>query len=296
MPVTSVRSLLSVLSVVFAFCLVAQATAQDLRFVHPEKFERATKADDAGMLQWDVHKEEKCPTCAGTGKMKCMTCERFFDDAPHCIECKRTKEAVCRACAGAGHFADPLEKALCSACQGAGFLECGLCGGGGRIKSEGGDRFSTCPACRGDGGWKCSTCGGDRLVVAAQLKPSLKDANEATLNKALGTTNEALTAIGKFSPADFPSARKAVKDLQKQLKIAQSIYPPLKATQKTLEDAMSKTYGGSQYQNQGEREGAIMGVVKNSSEFYLKHQKRMIELALKRLEANAKLEAENKDK
>jgi hypothetical protein len=298
MPVKSVRRLLSPLVFLFTFCFAAALPAQDLRFVNPEKYERATKADEAGMLQWDVLKEEKCPTCAGTGKMKCMTCARFFDDATVCIECKRNKEreAVCRACGGLGHFADPLEKALCPCCQGTGFLECGLCGGGGRQKAEGNDRWTTCVACRGDGGWKCGTCGGDRLVVAAQLKPSLREANEATLTKALETVNEALTAVGKFTLADHQSSRKAVKDLQKQLKIAEKVLPPLKATQKTLEDAMNKTYGGSQYQNQGEREGAIMSTVKNSAEFYLKHQKHMMELAQKRLEANAKLAAENKGK
>lgn len=289
-------SVCRLLCFVLAWFVAADLSAQELRFVHPEKFERATKADDAGLLQWAEMQEVKCPTCAGTGKMKCMTCERFFDDAPFCIECKRTKEAVCRACAGSGHFADPLEKALCPCCQGAGFLLCGLCNGGGRIKGEGGDRWSTCPACRGDGGWKCGACKGERLVEVAQLKPSLRDANEATLEKALATTNEALAALEKFAPADFPSARKAVKDLQKQLKIAEKVYPPLKATQKSLEDAMNKTYGGTQYQGQGEREGAIMGTVKNSAEFYLKHQKHMMELCQKRLEANAKVEAENKGK
>ena len=285
------------LCVVFACFAAAALSAQDRHYVHPEKFERATKADDAGLQQWAEMQEVKCPTCSGTGKLKCMKFARFFDDAPTCSECKRNKErmAVCRACAGLGHFADPLEKALCPACQGMGFLECGLCSGGGRIKGDG-DRWSTCPACRGDGGWKCGGCNGERLVEVAQLKPSLKDANEAALTKALATTNEALAALQKFTPADFPNSRKAVKDLQKQLKIAQGIYPPLKGTSKALEDAMNKTYGGTQYQNQGEREGAILGTVKNSAEFYLKHQKHMMELCQKRLEANAKVEAENKGK
>lgn len=295
----SVRCLLLPLLFLFAWANTAPLPAQDLRFMHPEKFERATKADENGVLQWAEHAKDKCLTCAGTGKMKCMTCTRFFEDAPKCIECQRNKEreAVCRACGGLGHFADPLEKALCACCQGAGFLGCGLCSGGGRIKGEGeNDRWNTCPACRGEGGWKCTTCNGERLVVAAQLKPPLKDANEATLSKALATTSEALAAVEKFAPADFPSSRKAVKDLQKQLKIAQGIYPPLKSAQKTLEDAMNKTYGASGYQNQEEREGALMDTVKSSAVFYLKHQKRMLDLCQKRLEANTKLVGENKEK
>ncbi|MBL8729977.1 MAG: hypothetical protein JNM25_16250 [Planctomycetes bacterium] len=294
----SVRSLLSPLLFLFACLVAAPSPAQDLRFVHPEKYERATKTDAAGMLQWDTHKEEKCPTCAGTGKMKCMTCARFFDDATVCIECKRNKEreAVCRACGGLGHFADPLEKALCPCCQGAGFIECGLCSGGGRLKGEGSDRWSTCSACRGDGGWKCAVCDGERLVEVASLKPSLAEASVATLTKAMATTDQALAALGKFTPAGGPDARKAVKELVKDLQIAQSIYPPLKRTPKFFEMCMSKTYGGSQYQGQAEREGQVQGTVKNSAEFYLKHQKHMMELALKRLEANEKLAAENKGK
>ncbi|MBL9078312.1 MAG: hypothetical protein JNL08_12455 [Planctomycetes bacterium] len=292
---TYVRPLLSLLSVPFLLLSVFAGglAAQDLRFVHPEKFERATKADDNGVLQWAEHEQVKCPTCSGTGKFKCPTCERFFDDAPHCIECKRTKEAVCRACAGAGHFADPLEKVLCPGCQGAGFLLCGLCNGGGRIKGEGsGDRWSTCPACRGDGGWKCGCCAGNRLVDSVPLKPSLKEANVAALDKAIATTDQVLVALQKWSPAEHKSSRKAVKELLKELKVAEAVYPAMKKLPKTLEDAMSKTAAGAQYQKQEEREGEIMGGVKNSAEYFLKHQKRMMELAKKRQEANAKLAEE----
>lgn len=295
----SVRCLLSSLSVLLMWFGAPRVAAQDLRFVHPEKYERATKADEAGMLQWADHVEVKCVTCSGTGKMKCMTCERFYEDAPHCIECKRNeeKQAVCRACAGAGHFADPLEKALCPCCQGASFLVCGLCSGGGRLKTEGGgDRWGTCSGCRGTGGWECGVCDGERLVEVAALKPSLRDANLATLTKAIATTDQALEALGKFTPAGGPDARKAVKQLVKDLQIAQSVYPPLKRTPKVLEAAMSKTYGGSQFQGQAEREVEMMGGVKNSAEFYLKHQKRMLQLAQQRLEANEKRAAENKGK
>ncbi len=292
-----VHSLLSLLFVLAACIAVRTVPAQELRFVIPEKYERATKTDAAGMVQWADHEQVKCATCSGSGKTKCFTCERFFDDAPHCVECKRTKEAVCRACGGIGHFPDPLEKVLCPGCQGAGFVLCGLCGGGGRIKDEGGgDRWSNCPACRGGGGWKCGACNGDHLVDSVQLKPSLREANAATLNKAIATTNDALAALAKFSTAEHQSARKAVKELVKELKVAEGLYPPLKRVQKTLEEAMNKTAGGAQYQGQGEREGAVLGGVKGSAEYFLKHQKRMLELALKRAEANAKAAEANKGK
>lgn len=291
----NVRRLLAVLWTAAVFALSAGLPAQDIRYVHPEKYERATKTDDHGLLQWAEHAPPKCTTCSGTGKTKCSTCERFFDDAKVCIECKRTKEAVCRACAGLGHFADPLEKALCPGCQGAGFLLCHLCNGGGRIRGEDGERWSSCPVCRGDGGWKCGGCNGNRLVEVAQVKPSLRDAQVPALQKALATTDEALEGLAKFSPANLP-ARKAVKELVKQLQIAQQLYPPLKRLQKPFEDAMSKTAGGAQYQGQAEREGAVLGGVKGSAEYYLKHQRRMLELALKRAEANAKVLEENKGK
>lgn len=294
---TSVHRLLSHLCAAVLFAFAAAAPAQDIRYIHPEKYERATKTDDAGLVQWDAHKEIQCQTCSGTGKIKCPTCERFYDDAEHCIECARKKETVCRSCGGLGHFPDPLEKVLCPGCKGAGFIECGLCSGGGRIKSEsGGDRWSRCPACRGDGGWKCQGCKGERLVDAVQLKPSLKEANVQTLDKAIATTDEVLAELGKWSPGEHRSSRNAVKELLKVIKAAHGVYPVLKKTDKTCEEAMNKTYGGAQYQEQAEREGAVMGGYKDSVDYFLRHQRRMMELAKKRQEANEKVAEANKEK
>ena len=58
----------------------------------------------------------------------------------------------------------------------------------------------------------------------------------------------------------------------------------------------SKIYAGKQFQGAAENEAQTMSLVKDAAEYYLKHQKRMIELAHKRAEANAKVQAEQKGK
>lgn len=292
----SVRTLLSSLWILFA--VTAAVPAQELRVFPPDKFERATKADDNGVVQWADHQEVKCPNCAGTGKAKCITCYRFEDDAPTCPECKRVEghEAPCRACAGLGHYPDPLEKTFCPACQAKGFLLCFVCGGGGRLRVDKAKQWSACPACRGDGGWKCGTCNGERLVEVASVKPSLKDATAANLTKAIAATDQALAGLGKVTPAGGQAARKVVKEIVKQMQSAASFHPALKRTPKVLEDYMGKTYAGNNFMGHEDNEAEAMKSVKESAEYYLKHERRMMELALKRAEANAKLEAENKGK
>jgi hypothetical protein len=292
-------------SLSFLICLlfgvVAGLRAQDepvLKFYHPEKYERATKTDDKGLTQWDEHKPEKCPTCSGTGKAKCTTCVRMPEENTICPECKRNKdrEVVCRACAGTGAMPDPLEKALCPACQAASFLLCMICHGGGQLKIDKAKQWSACPGCRSEGGYKCVVCNGTRLVEVAGVKPSLKDANAAALAKAIATTDQALRDLSAFSPAGGDKARKEVKTLAKILETAGSAHPSLKRTVKPLEDYMGKIFAGTNFQGHEEHEAEAMNLVKANSEYYLKHQKRMLELAHKRAEANEKLLAAQKGK
>jgi len=281
-----------------AFAVGQKREAVELRYVIPERFERATKADDKGLLQWAEHKQDKCVTCAGKGKTKCATCERFPDDAKQCVECKRNKdrETVCRPCGGLGYWPDPLEKAHCPQCLGSAVVVCLLCAGGGAIKTDGGgDRWQKCSGCRGEGGMKCGTCNGGRLVEVAVLKPSLKDANAASLTKALATTDQMLTALQAFAPSGN-NTRKEVKELQKIYSSGQDVFPPMKRINKALDDVMNKVYAGNQYQGFQEREANTLNMFKSSSEYYLKHQKRMMELAHKRAEANEKLLEEGKGK
>ncbi|MBP8301144.1 MAG: hypothetical protein KA020_12320 [Planctomycetes bacterium] len=296
--VLPVVRLLLVLALAAVVSAQKKKEAPQFRYQMPEKIEREVAKDAAGYLQWGEYKPIKCVTCEGTGKTLCATCERAPEDTPKCIECQRNKEleAVCRVCAGVGTFPDPLAKVSCPECHGAGFFLCTLCGGDGRIKTQGGgDRYGTCPMCRGDGGYKCGVCAGERLVETASLKPSLKDASSALLTKAIATTDQMLTALTAFEPA-AKNSRKETKELAKILEKGKDVFPPMKRAPKALEEVMNKVYGGSAYVDYKEREANAMAVFKANCEYYLKHQKRMMELALKRAEANEKLAAENKGK
>lgn len=298
--VQSLSSLLRVVLVAaFAVVVVAQKKERvEIRYVIPERFERATTTDENGLVQWAEHKKDKCQTCAGTGKTGCTTCERFRDEVKNCIECKRVKDAqvTCRSCAGLGHWPDPLEKVHCPECLGAGFAVCGLCRGAGQLPmNKDADRWGNCPLCRGDGGAKCGVCDGKRLVEPAALKPSLKDANSATLTKAIATADQMLKALETFTPTG-KNTRKEGKELGKILGSGAAVFPPMKRAPKALDDWLGKVAGGSGYEGFEEREATALNMFKVNGTYYVKHQKRMMELALKRAEANEKLQAENKGK
>jgi len=282
-PVKLVR-LLSLF--VLSLFVVAPAVAQK-RFM-PEKMERATKVDDYATTQWVEWAELKCPNCSGTGKVKCQVCERFTEDATNCPDCKRKEghETVCHVCAGKGTIPDPLEKAPCPGCLGASYLLCMVCAGGGQLKVDKAKRSSDCPACRGAGAFKCGVCNGERFVDTATLKPSLAQANAAALLKAMAATDQALKDIEAFSPAGGDKARKEVKAFIKILESVQGFYAPLKKLPKVFEDYLSKTYAGAGFQGHEEHEARAMGTVKQCTEYYLKLNRRMMELALKRAEAN----------
>lgn len=269
----------------------------EIRYPTPERFERPTKADDKGVLQWAPWPEIKCETCKGTGKTACATCQRYPDEWTNCMECKRTKEAACRTCGGTGKMWDPLEKMLCPGCFGAGFVACSLCpGSNGTLHTKGGSpKGEKCPSCRGDGGFKCAVCNGTRFVEVAALKPSLKEANAATLAKAATLTDQALTALDGFT-GDAKDARKTQKELARILGLAQSIYPPCKRGQKAFEDYMGKLAPAEQYQDYGDMFGHGLGIWRSGYSYYLKMQKRMLELAQKRAEANEKLAGGDKGK
>ncbi|MBL8755369.1 MAG: hypothetical protein JNK15_18865 [Planctomycetes bacterium] len=277
--------------------LGAEASAQQ-KVLLPEKLERPTVTDDKGVVQWAPWKGVKCQGCSGSGKVKCDVCDRFGDDATNCPDCKRSKErlAVCRICAGTGELADPLDKVACPGCQGAAFQLCSVCGGGGRLKIGGAKQWSDCPSCRGDGAFKCGTCNGSRLVEPAALKPSLREASVKDLAKAITVVDAALTEVGAIEPAGGDKARKSVKALVKACDTAGGTFPPLKRLGKPFEDFMGKIYAGKQFQGSAENEANTIANAKKSAEYYLKHQKRMLDLAHKRAEANAKLAGEQKGK
>lgn len=295
---TSVFRRLPWLLVVVALLLGAAPRAQDgFKTLIPEKIERATTTDDKGMQQWAEWKDVKCPACSGKGKIKCPTCERHPDESTKCPDCNRSKEreAICHACGGTGQLPDPLEKALCPGCLGCGSIVCSFCPGSGLLKLGEDAKWSACPACRGKGFEKCAVCNGARFVEMAALKPSLKEANAAALTKALTTTDETLKAVGAFTP-EAKNSRKEIKELLRVIALGQQLYPALKRVPKAADERMATAFAGTGYQGQAEREAGAMNQIKNGAEYYLKHQKRMLELAKKRAEANEKLAAESKPK
>lgn len=289
---------LPLLSSFVAFVFAAVPAVAQNRVLNPEKIERATVVGEDGLQRWAEWKAIRCPNCEGKKKVKCPTCERFSDDATTCVECQRNekKEADCRMCAGAGELPDPLDKVACPGCRGASFLVCTVCSGGGRLKIGDAKKFGDCVGCRGAGGWKCGACNGARMVEPAALKPSLKEAPAKDLAKAAAVTESALKELAAVTPAGGDKARKDVKALVKAFEVAGAVHPAMKRLGKPFEDYMGKIYAGKQFQGSAENEAATMAMVKDAAEAYLKHQKRMLELAQKRAEANAKVASEQKPK
>lgn len=277
----------------FVTAFAADAPAQ-VRHFHPEKFERATKTDSEGYVQWAEHEKVRCPTCQGTGKMKCKICERYPEEATKCPGCDRNeaKEAVCHACAGTGSFLDPLEHSVCPGCQGGARIICGSCPGSGILKlGTGAKRWSNCIGCRGDGHIECPICKGTRTATGAKLKPSLRDAPSDQLKKAMASADATLKAVTAFKPK-AKNTRKEIKELLKAAKLGEKTFPPIKEFPKLVKELMKMTYAGSNYMGQAERELHAMERLKNSLDYYLMVQQRAMELALKRAEANEKLAAE----
>lgn len=278
--------------------LFAGAVVGQNKVLIPEKIERATVADANGVQQWGPWQAAKCPNCEGKRKVKCPTCERFPDEVKSCIECQRNekREADCRLCAGAGELPDPLDKVSCPGCRGAGFFLCTICAGAGKLRIGGDKNFGDCVGCRGAGGWKCGACNGARLVEPAALKPAFPSASAKDLAKAAAAADAALKELEALTPAGGDKARKEVKAMVKAFDAAGAVFPPLKRLGKPFEEYMSKIYAGKQFQGSAENEAQTMTMVKTGAEYYLKHQKRMIELSQKRAEANAKAAAEQKGK
>ncbi|MCA8950440.1 MAG: hypothetical protein KDE27_13120 [Planctomycetes bacterium] len=263
----------------------------------PDRLERATVKDENGKLQWAKWAPaEKCRTCTGTGKTVCKVCERFLEDAENCPDCHRKDkhETVCRTCLGTGSMPDPLEAVQCPGCRGGGYMPCTTCSGGGQLRSEGAKRWSDCPSCRGEGGFLCEACGGKRTVATAKLKPSLAEAESKDLEKALEATDTALAAISKFE-SHGKQTRKESKELGTLTKDAEKYFPPLKDANKQLKSYMGKIFAGSQYLGHEEDEAEAMNLYKAGVEYFLKHQKRMIELSLERAKANEKAAEADKD-
>jgi hypothetical protein len=273
--------------------LLAAAVPAQFQYLVPEKLERATAKDDNGLLQWAKFEDVKCPVCKGTGKIvPCPTCQRYIEEAKKCRDCGRNekREAVCHTCAGTGKLCDPLAKVMCPGCHGAGGLLCVNCGGSGGGKDKDGKLFD-CPICRGESFIVCAICEGKRFVDAAKLKPSLAEASAKDLGKALELTDAVLKDVAAFTPV-AKNTRKEIKTLLAAVKLGEKLHPSFKLLPKLEKEYMKIVYAGAAYVDQEQREVAAMQTLKNSVEYYLKWEKRMLELSLARAEANEKALAE----
>lgn len=280
----------------FAGVLPAQKRKDvEMRFVSPDRYERATVKDEAGLLQWAEYKPEPCVVCKGKKTTTCLTCIRV-DKVESCVECGGKTEAPCRSCGGLGHWPDPLQQVTCPGCMSAGCIPCALCGGTGKIKVEGGgERWTNCSGCRGDGGWTCGVCGGKRLVEAAAVKPNVAEADLEALQKAKAQVDELLKAIEAFVP-DNKQSRKWSKQLEKLMPSSvTSVLPPLKKWPKDFEDHWRKLQGGNQFVGHGEREAELLKMMLGSLRYYAQHQDRLLALCIARAEHNEKLQADKKE-
>jgi hypothetical protein len=284
---SSLKTSLLLLSLLFA--AAATLPAQGARFLIPERIERQTEADDQGLQQWAKWPALKCPSCKGAGKAACQTCARFGPDAKSCPECKRVKglKAPCRVCAGEGKIPDPLEVAPCAGCMGVSCLVCTVCGGAGRLKVGGAKRWSNCPSCRGKGGFPCTGCKGKRVMTSLQLKPSMMEAPLDKLLKAMKDLDKMIALFDKITPVGGNKARKVVKEFGKAFAAGKKLHPAFKNLGKLNKSYMSKIFAGANFQGHEENEANTFKMLKTHAQYYLRHQKRMMELALKRAEANA---------
>lgn len=279
--------------VLFALLFAASAavTAQGARYLIPERIERKTEAGDDGQQVWAKWEAPDCTSCKGTGKSVCATCARFPKDADKCPECERKDKAkfltTCRVCAGKGKLADPLDELPCAGCMGSGMFLCTVCGGGGQLKVGSAKRWSACPACRGKGRFDCGGCKGKRVMSSLVVKPSLREAPLDKLQKAQEAVDAALQRFASFLPAGGTKARKEVKELGKAYDELKKLHPSWKGMAKATKNYMGKIFAGAQFQGHEQNEAATMNQLKSNAEYYLKHQKRMLELAIKRAELNA---------
>ncbi|MCK5944175.1 MAG: hypothetical protein KAI24_19470, partial [Planctomycetes bacterium] len=120
------------------------------------------------------------------------------------------------------------------------------------------------------------------------LKPSLREAPLDKLQKAQEALEESMKRFAAFEPKGGTKARNEVKELGKAYDALKKFHPAFKGMAKATKNYMSKILGGAQFQGHEQNEANAMNLLKSNAEYYLKHQKRMLELAIQRAEANEK--------
>jgi hypothetical protein len=270
----------------------AQKKKEEFRVPIPEKLERSNAADQQGRLQWSKFEAERCVNCKGRGTMQCLHCARFEDDED-CPECKKAERAPCRVCAGTGEMPDILVRAPCPSCLGASMTRCFICRGAGRFPvTGGGKRPAKCGSCKTVGAYPCATCKGKRFVETPKLKPSVGVAKLADLEKALTTLEKVRAAVATFESKS--DGRKDMKAYSKALARGTKYFPPLKRAAKHFENASKKQSKGAVWTAYGDMVENQAKAAKQALEYYLAHQKRLLELCIARARHNADLDAKKK--
>ena len=249
--------------------------------------ERKVETDDKGKQQWAKWQGGACPMCRTAKKIACPTC-KDLEHAKSCPECgtkkkPMPKQAPCRMCAGVGTLPDPLEKAPCPGCAGASVFPCAGCGGEGNYPVQGGGKKrQKCAVCRGHGALKCGVCKGRRLVESAKL---LAKDNLKKLKAARNAAEDALTKVKDWKPL-ATKARKDVKEFQKMIKSAAKDLAPLKRVSKAMADLVKDVSKMDVYRGAADRKSRSMRMMAQFTAWYLKHQVKILDLAVKRVEHN----------
>lgn len=273
----------------------------------PEKMERPTEKDADGLLQWvdltklkgDAAKALRCVTCEGKKWQLCAFCWRM-EHHEKCPECKTSKDtdekkrrATCRTCAGEGTMPDPLEKAPCPGCFGSTAQRCHVCAGEGTYAQAGTERRAKCPSCRGSGFYKCNVCKGKRLVEPPKLKPSVGEAERGDLEKALVSLEKVSAELAKWTSAG--EVRDDRKAFGKIVKPGAKFFPALRTLGKDFDNAAKAHSKSAIFTATKQMIGNHSNERKQSLDFYIRHQRRLLQLCIERQKHNEKVLAD-KDK
>jgi DnaJ-class molecular chaperone len=175
--------------------------------------------------------EENCPQCAALGQIDDM----LSKDCPVCNavgQVDQPSNTNCPVCKAAGSIKDncPKCKAVgtisrelkgCKLCKGKGKIDCGGCGGSGKIKKKVGvppvqtTIKSNCPLCFGSGGVSCPHNLGE--IVLDVIKEACPTCNGAKLVSATCPNCKGAKVISQVIKATCPkcNGEKLLKELQK---------------------------------------------------------------------------------
>lgn len=278
--------LLSLLGLSLFALLGLAASQQTLEKIPVVDFQRETELDPAGLKQFKAF-DVKCEACRGLRDWTCQGCDKL--DLPNCPECKGTKKAPCRVCAGRGKTHDPLLEHTCTYCRGSAWYDCAQCGGMGYFfeNSAGGERLQKpCGACKKVGRYACNPCGGKRVVDTVRIKRKApSDASAADLRATQAELQSWMAQLEAFEPLD--RAAKSTKALEGLVARPGRTLAPLKDMLALLEEVQKGlTRAGAGYQNYEERQNFQFLLFRDRSIHLLRHNLRALELCIERADFN----------